>query len=162
MTRLKMIQKTSTSSPDTLSATERYHILREQIQHEDNLTTQRLSWLMASQAFLFTAYAIVMNGPERAMSPFAREQQQWLMTAIPALALASAGLIYVSIIAGVIALRNLHRHACSICRGEGADAAFPPIQGTRGTRLAGLASPLLVPPLFVAVWLFFMIRALMR
>jgi hypothetical protein len=157
-----MTPETSLSSPHVLSATERYHILREQIQHEDGLITQRLSWLMASQAFLFTAYAIVLNGPERAMSPFAREQQQWLITAIPGLALASAGLIYVSIIAGVIALGNLHRHACGICRAEGADAAFPPIQGTRGTRLAGLASPLFLPPLFVAVWLFFMIRALMR
>src|SRR5438067_13046800 len=98
-----------------LTAVERYHILRDQLQHEDNLTTHRLSWLMASQAFLFTAYAIVMNGPERAMSPFAAAQQQWLITAIPALALSSATLIYVSIIAGVIALLSIHRHARRIC-----------------------------------------------
>ena len=150
------------TSPDALSAIERYHILREQIQHEDNLTTQRLSWLMASQAFLFTAYAIVMNGPERPMSSFAAEQQQWLITAIPGLALSSAVLIYVSIIAGVIALLNLHHHAVQICGRDRSDSAFPPIQGTKRTRLAGLASPLLVPPLFVGVWLFLMIRALTR
>src|SRR5438067_12118697 len=102
------VENESDAAAHELSAVERYHILRDQLQHEDNLTTQRLSWLMASQAFLFTAYAIVMNGPERAMSPFAATQQQWLVTAIPALALSSAGLIYVSIGAGVIALLNLH------------------------------------------------------
>lgn len=107
-----------------LTAFERYQVLRDQIQHEDNLTTQRLLWLMASQSFLFTAYAIVMNGPEHAMSPFAAAQQQWLITAIPALALSSAVLIYGSIIAGVIALLNLHRLTRRLC---GTDGAFPPI-----------------------------------
>jgi hypothetical protein len=62
---------------------------------------------MASQAFLFTAYAIVMNGPERAMSPFAAAQQQWLINAIPALALASAVLIYVSMIKAALGFRRL-------------------------------------------------------
>src|SRR5207302_5170237 len=108
------VENESTTAP-VLTAVERYQVLRDQLQHEDNLTTQRLSWLMASQAFLFTAYAIVMNGPEHAMSPFATAQQQWLITAIPALALASAVLIYVSIIAGVLALLNLHRDATRIC-----------------------------------------------
>jgi hypothetical protein len=146
------------ASGPPISALERYHIVRDQIQHEDNLITQRLSWLMASQAFLFTAYAILLNAPERAMSLFARQQQEWLITAIPALALGSAALIYVSILAGVRALLNLHREAERISGG----AALPPIQGTALTRLAGLISPLLVPPLFMGVWLYLTIRGLMR
>jgi hypothetical protein len=143
-------------SPPPIPPLERYHILRDQIQHEDNLITQRLSWLMASQAFLFSAYAILLNAPERAMSPFARQQQEWLITAIPALAMGSAALIYVSILAGVRALHNLHRDA------SGADSAWPPIQGTAFTRLAGLVSPMLVPPLFLGVWLFLTLRGLLR
>lgn len=143
-----------------LTSVERYHVLRDQIQHEDNLTTQRLSWLMASQAFLFTAYAIVMNGPERAMSPFAAAQQQWLITAIPALALSSAGLIYVSIIAGVIALLNLHRLTRRLCGADSAGAAFPPIQGTAFTRITGLSSPLLVPPIFIGIWCYLTFQGL--
>ena len=144
-----------------MSVIERYHILRDQIQHEDNLTTQRLSWLMASEAFLFSAYAIVVNGPEHAMSQFAAQQQQWLTTAIPALALSSTILIYLSILAGVAALRNLHRHISHTCGGD-MGTALPPVQGTNRTRLAGLASPLLVPPLFIGVWLHLMIRGLAR
>lgn len=142
----------------SLSALERYHILRDQLQHEDNLTTQRLSWLMASQAFLFSAYAIILNGPERAANTFVATQRQWLLTVVPGLALASAGLIYVSIVAGIFALLHLHRYARALCQREGREAAFPPIQGTDFTRLAGLASPLLIPPLFVLVWLFVMTR----
>jgi hypothetical protein len=34
-----------------------YRTIRDQIQHEDNLIVQRLSWLMAAQSFLFTGYA---------------------------------------------------------------------------------------------------------
>jgi hypothetical protein len=43
--------------PDPLSPIEHHHILRDQIQHEDNLTTQRLSWLMASEAFFLPSKA---------------------------------------------------------------------------------------------------------
>src|SRR3954467_1632296 len=112
-----------TESP-AASPLERYHILRDQIQHEDNLITQRLSWLMASQAFLFSAYAILLNAPERAMSEFARQQQEGLITAIPALALGSAALIYVSILAGVRALFNLHGKAERICGGPGSETGL--------------------------------------
>src|SRR3954453_14085287 len=151
-------------APETppISALERYHILRDQIQHEDNLITQRLSWLMASQAFLFTAYGILLNAPERAMSLFARQQQEWLITAIPALAVGSAALIYVSILAGVRALLNLYREAVRICGGPGSETGLPPIQGTAFTRFLGLTSPMLVPLLFIGVWLFLTLRGMMR
>jgi len=145
-----------------LTAMDRYHILRDQIQHEDNLTTQRLSWLMASQAFLFSAYAIVMNGPETVMSAFVRAQRQWLITAIPALAFATAALIYVSILAGVAALANLHRLAEGLCVRRGTETDFPPIQGNGRTRFFGLTSPMLVPPLFVGVWLWLMLKGMGR
>ena len=35
--------------------------VRSQIEYEDNLVANRLSWLIASQSFLFTGYAIVLN-----------------------------------------------------------------------------------------------------
>ncbi len=157
-----MPTESSTPRPP-ISALERYHILRDQIQHEDDLITQRLSWLMASQAFMFSAYAILLNAPERAMSIFARQQQEWLITAIPALAVGSATLIYVSILAGVRALqKSPPRCASGIAAASGMESALPPIQGTAVTRLAGLTSPMLVPPLFICVWLFLTIRGLMR
>ena len=45
-----------------LTPLEYYNLIRERIEHEDNLIVQRLTWLVGSQSFLFTAYAIVSNG----------------------------------------------------------------------------------------------------
>ncbi len=147
---------------EPLSPTECYHILRGQVEHEDSLTTQRLSWLLAAQSFLFSAYAIVLNGPNELTNRFIAAQRGWLLTAIPALGLSSATLIYVSILAGVAALFGLHRQARAVCAAAWEGGSFPPLQRPFLIRLGGLASPLLVPPIFAAVWLFLMLRGLSR
>ena len=133
-----------------LSAVECYNVLRDQLQHEDNLITQRLSWLMGSQAFLFTAYAIVLNGPERPKNAIIGSLQDCLLGTVPAVGLLSAVLIYVSIIAGVLAMFNIHRFARNLC--DDAAVRFPPLRGPKLTRYMGFASPLLLPPIFIFVW----------
>ncbi len=40
---------------------ELYKILRSQIQHEDSLVNHRLTWLLVTQAFLFTGYFATLN-----------------------------------------------------------------------------------------------------
>lgn len=147
---------------EPLSQTECYHILRGQVEHEDSLTTQRLSWLLAAQSFLFTAYAIVLNGPTELTNRFIATQRGWLLTAIPALGLSSAALIYVSILAGVAALFSLRRQARAVCSAAWESGSYPPLQRSLLIRLGGLASPLFVPPIFVGVWLFLMLRGLAR
>jgi hypothetical protein len=133
-----------------LSALERYNILRDQLQHEDNLITQRLSWLMGSQAFLFTAYAIVLNGPERPKNALIGSLQDYLLGTLPAVGLLSAALIYLSILAGAIAMFNIYRFARNFC--NDAVVRFPPLRGRRLTRYMGFASPFLLPPIFIVVW----------
>ena len=134
-----------------LSAVESYNILRDQLQHEDNLITQRLSWLMGSQAFLFTAYAIVLNGPERAKSVRVGALQDDLLAILPAVGLLSAALIYISILAGVLAMFGIHRLAREFC--DDAAFRFPPLRGSKLKRYMGFASPLVLPPIFIIVWL---------
>jgi hypothetical protein len=134
-----------------LSAVECYNVLRDQLQHEDNLITQRLSWLMGSQAFLFTAYAIVLNGPERPKNELIGSLQDYLLGTVPAVGLLSAVLIYVSIIAGAIAMFNIQHFARNFC--DDAAVRFPPLRGRRLTRYMGFASPFLLPPIFIIVWL---------
>src|SRR5271154_2902736 len=46
----------ASKSPDEVSPLDWYRLFRSRIEHEDNLIIQRLSWLVASQAFLFSAY----------------------------------------------------------------------------------------------------------
>jgi hypothetical protein len=51
--------------PESISGIQYYRIIRSQIEHEDNLINQRLSWFVAAQAFLFSAYAILLNAPSQ-------------------------------------------------------------------------------------------------
>ncbi len=48
---------------------EKLEALRRRIEHEDNLVNQRLSWLVASQAFMLTAFAILLNAPLNSLIP---------------------------------------------------------------------------------------------
>ena|ERR1051326_5262045 len=135
-----------------LSPQEYYNTVRSQIEHEDSLVSQRLSWFITSQSFLFTAYAIVT------VNVSARPAAQWLMFLLPLIAVCTCVLILITICAGAMAMRALraqYRHH----GGEASAPHLPPIQGAAHTQLMGLSGPLLLPPLFLAVWLFLLIRA---
>jgi len=69
-----------------------YDHLRHRIEHEDSLIVSRLAWLMASESFLFTAYAIVVNGTGTATD--ARER---LIRLIAVVGIATSSLILVGI-----------------------------------------------------------------
>jgi hypothetical protein len=129
-----------------VSSSDFYRILRAQIEHEDNLITQRLSWFLASQAFLFSAFAILINGPEK--SPFGGREQMTFFRFLPLIGIAIGVLIWIAILGGVLSMSRLRRLAAA----RPDLAPFPPIHGPWYTRRMGLAAPLLLPPLFVAVW----------
>jgi len=138
-----------------------YRLVRSRIEHEDNLVTQRLSWLIASQSFFFTAFAVV-NG--EATAPM----QNRLAHLIPIVAALVAALIFCSIIAGVIAKANLRTFYRSQTLpaansppaiGPYADFTLPLIQGRNLTIVLGLTPPLGLPPLFIVVWIVLLITA---
>jgi len=137
---------------DKISALEVYRIFRDRIEHEDNLIVQRLSWLVASQAFLFTAYAITTNGLTsidlKAAGRYT-EQAALLFRLIPTVAISVAVLIDISILAALRAIRQMRR----LYRMREISPDVPPIQTAASTRLLGLSAPLLLPLLFVSVWL---------
>ena len=60
----------SVSPPNLFGPVDWYRTIRDQIQHEDNLIVQRLSWLMAAQSFFFTGYAIIANASPRLAIPY--------------------------------------------------------------------------------------------
>src|SRR2546425_6345644 len=106
---INMNDATAESPP--LSALDYYNLIRHRIEHEDNLIIQRLSWLVASQSFLFTAYAIVTNG----LSPMSNngnvfvQQLLLLFRLIPMVAVFNSLLIYISILAALKAMGELRR-----------------------------------------------------
>lgn len=110
----------------------------------------RVSWLVASQSFLFTAYAIVLNGASQAAHTALAARQDLLRNLLPTLGLATCGLIYLGVLAGVqvvaVLRRRLRQH-----RGE-ANTLRETSLGTPTTYALGLAAPLLLPLLFLAAW----------
>ncbi len=142
-----------------MSDAEYYRLIRPQIEFEDGLITQRLSWFVAAQSFLFTAYAITLNAPQVAAEEIFRDQQHRVYHLIPVVAVASGVLIYLAIVAGVLAQARLRRFLKEHVTAEKL-LDFPPIQGMLETRVLGMAAPLGLPLVFVAVWIFLFVRGL--
>ena len=121
------------------------------LEHEDTLMVNRLSWLVASQSFLFTAYAIVLNGASTVQNPTLAARQNLLQGLLPTLALATCGLIYVGVLAGVrvswILRCKLWEH-----RGE-AGSVWEVIVGTDIAHVLGALAPVCLPPVFLATWI---------
>ena len=133
---------------------DQYRLIRSRLEHEDSLISQRLSWLVASQSFLFSAYAIVLNGLDTGTSStlaMVMQQRQLLFRLIPLVAVLTCVFIYPSILAAVRAiamLRALYR--TQVMETE---QTLPPIQTGWFTRGMGLLAPLLLPVMFACVWL---------
>jgi hypothetical protein len=137
-----------TPATDALDAVECYRFIRDQIEHEDNLMTQRLNWFLASQSFLFTAYGIVLNAP--AESRFGAAHHSTYLHLLPLLGLTVGVLIWIGVLAGIVQMGRLRATAVA-CRCV-APAGLPAIQGAASARALGQAAPTLAPPLFITAW----------
>ena len=139
-----------------LSPLEYYNLIRSRIEHEDNLVVQRLSWLVASQSFLFTAYAIVTNGlaTQPALQPGCERflaQLQLLNQLIPVVGTLTSVLIYVSILAAVASMRRLRNSYHS--RFPDDEKGVPAIMTCAPIRLLGHSASVLLPLVFITIWL---------
>lgn len=143
----------------SLSDADCYRLVRAQIEFESTLITQRLSWLVAAQAFLFSAYAITLNAPKDPATPEFATQYHFMFHLIPVVAFLACALLYVTILGGVLAQGRLRRHLRESMPASRL-AAFPAIQGSSATHLMGLAGPLGLPLVFVAAWVYLWTRGL--
>ncbi len=140
-----------------LSLGDAYRLIRSQLEHEDAQINQRLSWFLMSHSFLFTAFAITTGNQAQLSGSNFRTFP--LLVLIPSVALISSLLIGLSILAGILAMRDLRR----IFSGHpevGAETGLPALHGKRYVRVLGLVAPVALPLLFFAVWLFVLIREL--
>jgi hypothetical protein len=126
--------------------------VRRQIEHEDGLVVNRLSWLMGSQAFLFTAYAIVVNGPASPRSSVFMSKQDHLLSIIPFLGIACGVLIYAGVVGATVVMARLRADLEARTR----ETTIParPIKGTPMTRALGMAAPWFLPPMFCCAWIY--------
>jgi len=127
---------------------ENLQFLRQRIEHEDNLVNQRLSWLVGSQSFLITAFAISLNAPTQFYSPRYVEVHQKLLHLLPVVAIASILVLMLTLLGAVSALSALRR-----CSDLIATAEDVPIHSSTAIRWLGLSAAFGIPLIFLVFWL---------
>ena len=128
-------------------------LLRTQLDRETDLLGQRTAWVIASQAFLFSAYAVAVNGHVDRAAPEGGTGVLLLVHLLPWISLLSLAMLTVTIVAGVFTLVRFRSFflATADVRMRGMDTG--PV-----ARAAGLAAPLCVPLIFLTAWIVILVH----
>ena len=124
-----------------------YSLIQARLSHEDDLVNQRVSWLVSSQSFLLTAYAITLNGlAADASKPLAFVQRK-LLELLPIVGVACVLLVCVALVGGLCAISELRRFAATKYE---KDRLFLISKPT--TQFLGVSAPVLIPLAFLVIW----------
>ena len=137
----------NTSQAESLSVQD-YTFLREEIRHQDNLINARLSWLVSSQSFLLSAFAITLNGSARSLLPIYAKLNVVLVTLLPVAGIVTDVGSYLTILAAILRMMKIRGLA-----GDSHPLHLPSVQADCFTRRLGLSGPVLIPVVFLTVWL---------
>lgn len=133
---------------DEHSSLHEYIFLREEIRHQDNLINARLSWLVNSQSFLLSAFAVSLNGSAASLLPNYAKLNTILVALLPAAGTVTDVASYLTIWAAILRMREIRGVV-----GNVHPVHLPSIQAKALTRRLGLLGPILTPAIFLVVWL---------
>ncbi len=137
------------ANPKTVS--EVYKVIRPQVEHVDNNLGQRVIWLVIAQSFFFSGFAILING--KASKPEFELIHGALIKILPIAALLTVLFTFIDVIASITYMRGLRKKYESSMAGDvDLDNAYPSITGSKGQRIFMHASPILIPTLFIVLW----------
>ena len=125
-----------------------YVFLREEIRHQNNLINARLSWLVSSQSFLLSGFAVTLNGSAQSLLSVYAKLNVILVTSLPVGGLVTDVASYLTIWAAISPMRKI-RHLA----GDSHPSHLPAVQAEVLERRLGLTGPVLIPVVFLAVWL---------
>lgn len=142
---------------------EYYELIRGQIDHQDNLVSQRVTWQIITQAFFFGAYASVLNAPKEAKSPLFEAEQLLLLWLLPIAGLLAGALTYISIIVSLKTieyLRSLYESFSDSKTPEEDTSSklYPHIQGLPHLTKWAKLTPMWMPAVFTFAWLTILMR----
>ncbi len=132
-----------------------YKTVRDEIAHEDNLAGTRLSWFIASQAFLLSALAIAHTVKEPTTP---NPRNDFFFPLVPLLAVASCILILLGIIGGAVAMRRWRHVLNQMIR---QDPSLPAIGRDGWIMRFGWCAPLLLPIVFLLAWSYLLVAGFM-
>jgi hypothetical protein len=130
-----------------------YILLREEIRHQNNLLNARLSWLVNSQAFLLSGFAVTLNGTALSFPPIYTDLNRLLVASLTIAGLITDIVSYATIWAAILRMRNIR------CLAHNSHPPnLPTVQAGALERRLGLAGPVLIPIIFLAVWTAIIVR----
>lgn len=132
-----------------------YTVTRTQIEHYDNSVNQRVIWLSIGQSFFFNVYAMLVTA--KAPTPPLFAKQQMLAVIFPIAALLVAVFTLVDVIAGLLYLRKLRLNYKGVTDGSSKENLYPMINGNKRDRFFQRLSPIMIPILFIATWLYLLL-----
>lgn len=132
-----------------------YTVTRTQIEHYDNSVNQRVIWLSIGQSFFFNVYAMLVTA--KAPTPPLFAKQQMLAVVFPIAALLVAIFTLVDVIAGLFYLRKLRLNYKGVTDGSSKENLYPMINGNKRDRFFQRLSPVMIPLLFIATWLYLLL-----
>jgi hypothetical protein len=132
-----------------------YKRVRSQIEHEDTLTNHRMTWLLTSNAFLFTGFALTLSAISKdKVEPDLLRLAKWLFTIIPILGLAVCYISGRVIDAALCQIRDLQGWWVDRLKTDTAHP-HPPLIGSEGIprhrRLLALGMPSLLAVAWVGI-----------
>ena len=142
---------------DDVSLAELYRIIRSQIEHENDLVSQRVIWQILTQAFFFGAYATLLNASKDAKDSLFESEQTLLLWLMPTAALLAGVLTYIGILSSLktsVYLRQLYEgHVHSRASRDPSSKLYPAIQGPPPLQYSAMFSPAALPIVFTLAWL---------
>jgi H+/gluconate symporter-like permease len=129
---------------------ELYKMIRSQVEHVDNSLSQRVIWLVIAQSFFFSGYAILINGqpPKPELMPI----HDALMNILPIAALLTVIFSFIDVLASILYMKSLRKRYEGIYH-EDPDDPFPTVTGSKKERFFMHVSPVLIPVLFIIIWI---------
>ncbi|MEI6861381.1 MAG: hypothetical protein WCL04_03930 [Verrucomicrobiota bacterium] len=122
--------------------------IRHRIEHEDNLVNQRLSWLVGSQSFLLTAFAILLNGPQQLRLPHYAGIYSAMVGLLPWVGLGCVAVLWLTLWGAIWSMKKLRDEAAKVMQ-----PGDMPVHSIAAIRMLGLAAPVVIPALFLMLWI---------
>lgn len=139
------------------SLAELYHLIRSQIEHENELLSQRVIWQILTQAFFLGAYASLLNAPKEPKNHLFESEQTLLLWLMPVAAILAGLVAYISIVSSlktIVHLRQLYEeHARVKAPDDPSSKLYPDIQGPAQLGNMAIFSPGMMPLVFTISWL---------
>ena len=143
-------------NPGELSRADYYGLIRSQIDAENQISSQRVIWLLIAEAFFIGGYGTLLNGPPEAKEAVLEFQRQFLLWTLPLAALLAGILASFGVLASVRRIQLLEgyydRYDRESEQRDASAAYYPPLQDGDRVPVFSRLSMVGLPVIFIVLW----------